>query len=169
MRGILCVSMLLYVAISCSCQKQDATAEAELAQRKTELDAREERLAQRENVVDAREKAVAERERAVAGREKAVAKNLVVQPQRQAPDAAQAEAERQRRIQQLPPELRALIPDRSRMDPKAEKDRAAQQRAVKQPGLEEIQRKKMYGTIVSPDAQPSEPDTTSPSASPTPR
>ena len=77
------------------------------------------------------EKAVDEREKAVAERERAVANTRVIQSQRQAPDAAQAEADRQRRIQQLPPELRALIPDRSRMDAeRAEKNTTTQEQAV---------------------------------------
>ena len=51
--SIFIVSLMIF-----SCQRQDSGAEAQLAQRKTELDAREEALIQRE-------KAVAERERAV--------------------------------------------------------------------------------------------------------
>src|SRR5436853_3311286 len=108
MKKTLFLSTLIPLAMICSCQKQDSGVEAQLAQRKTELDAREEALIQREKAVDEREKAVAERE-------KAVASTRVLQSQRQAPDAAQAEAERQKRIQQLPPELRALVPDRSRV------------------------------------------------------
>ena len=147
----------------CSCQKQDATAEAQLAQRKTELDVREEAVVQREKAVD-------EREKAVAQREKAVANTRIIQLQRQAPDAAQAEAERQRRIQQLPPELRALIPDRSRMDAaKAEKDAATQGRAVQtQRNPEDSRKRKMFG-IATPAAEGPEAEATSPSPSPTPQ
>src|ERR671931_2084909 len=124
MKRMFILSMLIAFAMICSCQKQDSTAEAQLAQRKTELDAREEALAQREKAVDEREKAVAERE-------KALANSRVIQSQRQAPDAAQAEAERQRRIQQLPPELRALIPDRSRIEAeRADKDRIKQEQSA---------------------------------------
>ena len=54
--------MLIASGMICSCQKQDALAEAQLAQRKTELDTREETLIQREKAADEREKAVAERE-----------------------------------------------------------------------------------------------------------
>jgi len=146
----------------CSCQKQDSTTEAQLAQRKTELDVREETLVEREKAVDQREKAVAERE-------KAMATSRVVQPRAQVPDAAQAEAERQRRIQQLPPELRALIPDRSRMEAeRADKDRIKQERAVQtQPSLEDARRKKM-SAIAGPAAQAPETEATSPSPSPTP-
>jgi hypothetical protein len=118
------LSILIPLALICSCQRQDSTAEAQLAQRKTELDVREEAIVQREKAVEQREKAVTEREKAVAG-------GRIIQRRRPAPDAAQAEAERQKRIQQLPPELRALIPDRSRIDAAtAQKDKAAQKRDV---------------------------------------
>jgi hypothetical protein len=163
MKKMFVFSMLISSAMICSCQKQDSATEAQLGQRKTELDVREEALVQREKAVDEREKAVAERERAVAN-------SRIIQPQRQAPDAAQAEAERQRRIQQLPPELRALIPDRSRMEAgRAEKQRAAQQRAVQtQPGLEDAGRKKMFA-IATPSPQVPEAEATAPSPSPTPQ
>ena len=162
MKEILFLSTLISFAMICSCQKQDSVAEAQLVQRKTELDAREEALVQREKTVDEREKAVAEREKAVANRR-------VVQSHAQVTDPAQAEAERQRRIQQLPPELKALIPDRSRIDAaKAEKDTAAQQRAIEtQPSLEDARRKKM-SAIAAPQAEVPEADATSPSPSPTP-
>jgi hypothetical protein len=162
MKKVLVLSTLIAFAMICSCQKQNSAAEAQLAQRKTELDVREEALVQREKTVDEREKAVAQRERAVAN-------SRIIQSQRQAPDAAQAEAERQRRIQQLPPELRALIPDRSRIDAgKPEKDRAAQQRAVRtQPSLEDARRKKMFA-IAAPQAEVPEAEVTSLSPSPMP-
>src|SRR5262245_786808 len=110
MKKMFVLSMLISLLMICSCQKQDSAAETQLAQRKAEL--------------DAREKAVAEKEKALA-------------PTRGLPDAqlrgpttdpAQAEAERQRRIEQLPPELRALIPDRARIE--AERARKTQDRAV---------------------------------------
>jgi len=65
MKKVFAVSMLTSLAMICSCQKQDSTAEAQLAQRKTELDLREEALVERQKAVDTREKAVAEREKAV--------------------------------------------------------------------------------------------------------
>jgi len=163
MKKTLFLSALIAFAIICSCQKQDSTAEAQLAQRKTELDVREEALVQREKAVDEREKAVAQRERAVAN-------PRIIQSQRQAPDAAQAEADRQRRIQQLPPELRALIPDRSRIDAgRAEKDTAAQQRAVQTQTSREDARRKKMSAIATPQAAVPEADATSPSLSPTPQ
>src|SRR6266508_4192532 len=111
MKKIFILSMLISFAMICSCQKQDAVAEQQLAQRKTELDARE-------TALDEREKALAERERALAEREKATANARTIAPgvQGQTPDRSQMNAERDRRIQQLPPEFRALIPDRSKVD-----------------------------------------------------
>src|SRR5437588_3679805 len=151
MKKALFLSTLISFAVICSCKKQDSAAEAQLAQRKTELDAREEALIQRE--------------KAVAEREKAVANTRIIQSQRQAPDAAQAEAERQRRIQQLPPEIKALIPDRSQANSaNVEKDRmtgdprAGAQRPRAQ---QDAQRKKpMSGAKASPEAEIPEPEAT---------
>src|SRR5262249_18366522 len=153
----LLLSTLVSFAMICSCQKNDSGAEAQLAQRKTELDAREEALIQREKAVDEKEKEVAERE-------KALANSRIIQSQRQAPDAAQAEAERQKRIQQLPPEFKALIPDRSRIEAaRTEKNAATQQRGVQtQSNLEDSRRKKM-SAIAAPEAQVSEATSPSPS------
>src|SRR5439155_24236000 len=163
MKKTLFLSTLIAFAMICSCQKQDSAAEAQLAQRKTELDVREEALIQRE-------KAVEEKQKEVAEREKALANSRIIQSQRPAPDAAQAEAERQKRIQQLPPELKALIPDRSQIGAaKAEKDRTTQQRAVQtQPGLDAARRKKM-SAIAAPQTAVPETDLNSPSPSPTPQ
>ena len=148
------LSTLVSLAMICSCQKQDSAAEAQLAQRKTELDVREEALVQRE--------------KAVAEREKAVASPPIIQSQRQVPDAAQAEAERQRRIQQLPPGLRALIPDRSRIDAaKAEKDAATQDRAVQtQRNPEDSRKRKMFGITAPPTEAPQTEADLSPSPTP---
>src|SRR5438128_620703 len=114
MKKIFIPSMLICFAMICSCQKQDSAVEQQLAQRKTELDTREAAL-------DEREKALAERERALAQREKPIANIRTIPPgvQGQTPDAAQIQAERDRRIQQLPPEFRALI-SRTPPDPPRE-------------------------------------------------
>jgi len=163
MKKISVLLMLIPLAVICSCQKEDSAAQAQLAQRRTDLDVREEALVQREKAVDEREKAVAERE-------KAVANARIIQPQRQLANAAEAEAERGRRIQQLPPELKAFILDRSRMDAaKGEKDRAAQQRAVQtQAGFEDARQKKIP-PIAEPAAEAPESEATSPVPSPTPQ
>ena len=175
MKKIFIVSILIAFAMICACQKQNSAAEQQLAQRKTALDTREAAL-------DEREKALVERERALAQRGKAAANIRTIPPgvQGQTPDAAQIQAERDRRIQQLPPEFRALIPDRSKMDSaRAEKDRMIQERrAQTQLGPEDLQRQwerklnkaKMSGEAVSPaTAAPttsSAADATSPTASP---
>jgi hypothetical protein len=59
MKKTFALSLLISLALVCSCQKQDSTAEQQLAQRKTEVDAREKAL-------DEREKALAQRETVVA-------------------------------------------------------------------------------------------------------
>jgi hypothetical protein len=59
MKRLFALSILILLAMVCSCQKQDATAEQQLAQRKAELDTREKAL-------DEREKALVEREKVVA-------------------------------------------------------------------------------------------------------
>jgi hypothetical protein len=183
MKKMFVLSMLVASATICSCQKQDALTEAQLAQRKTELDAREETLIQREKAVDEREKAVAEREKAVADKR-------IIQSQRQAPDAAQAEAERldaaqaeakrpdaaqaeaerldaaqaeaekQKTIQQLPPEFQALIRDHSSLDSRSEIEKLKR-------GFEEMRAKNM-GAIASPKATSDTQPTSSLFPSPTP-
>src|SRR5207247_4308751 len=103
MKKFFVISMLISFAMICSCQKQDLAAEQQLAQRKAEL--------------DAREKALDEREKALAEREKATASARMIPPdlqsRRQVRDPAQVKAERERRLQQLPPDLQGLIADPS--------------------------------------------------------
>ena len=94
--------MVISFAMICSCQKQDSTADAQLAQRKTEL--------------DAREKALDEREKALVEREKAVANSRIIPSRQQARNPAEVEADREKRLQQLPPELRALVPNPAQVD-----------------------------------------------------
>jgi hypothetical protein len=163
MKTTLFLSMVAAFAI-CSCQKQDSAAQAQLAQRKTELDAREDALVRREKAADEREKAIAERE-------KALGTARMIQSQAQTPDATQAEAERQRRIQQLPPEIKALIPDRSRIDAaRAEKDTATQQRAIQTQSSFENARKQKMSAITAPQTGTPEDESIAPSSpSPTPQ
>jgi len=94
--------MVISFAMICSCQKQDSAVEQQLAQRKTEL--------------DAREKALDEREKALVEKEKTVANSRIIQSRQQARNPAEVEAEREKRLQQLPPELRALIPNPVQMN-----------------------------------------------------
>ena len=101
MKRMVLLSTFICFAMICACQKQDSAAEAQLAQRKAEL--------------DTREKALDEKEKALLEREKVVANRRII-PSRQARNPAEVEADREKRLQQLPPELRALIPNREQMN-----------------------------------------------------
>ena len=181
--------MLISFAMVCSCQKQDSAAERQLAQRKTELDAREQTLDQREKELALRETVLNERERALPEKGKAIA-NARTTPtpstlqSRPIPprDPAQLKAERERRIQQLPPEVQGLIADPSR--DKADKDSRMQERlAQRQRRMEELQKARMSrdvkpGAAASPETEATSPaplaaspaaEATSPSPSPTPQ
>jgi chromosome segregation ATPase len=159
MKRIFVLSMFICFAAICACQKQDSAAEAQLAQLKAELDTREKAL-------DEREKALNEREKAIT-RYRAIPSDL--QSRRPAVDPEQARAAREKRIQQLPPELRALIPDRSSLDARtAEKDRAIEDRTQRLRRIEEERRKKM-SAITSPNADSSDTQPGSASPSPTPQ
>ena len=144
----------------CACQKQDSAADAQLAQRKSELDAREKAL-------DEREKAVSEREKNIA-KFRAIPSDI--QSRRPAVDPEQVKAEREKRMKQLPPELQALILDRSLLDARtAEKSRGTEDRSAElQRRLEDARRKKM-GAIASPNGEISDTQSSSPSPSPTPK
>ena len=173
MKKIFVLSMLIPFAMICSCQKQDSAAERQLAQRKAELDAREKAL-------DEREKALAERERATASaRTIPSPPNLQSRPippdlqsRAQVRDPAQVKAERERRLQQLPPDLQGLIADPSQgreQDPRMQERLAQRERR-----MEELQRARMahaakpFGTeATSPTPSPAI-EATSPSPSPTP-
>src|SRR5882724_12846262 len=65
MKKMFVLSMLISLAMICSCQKQDSTVEAQLAQRKVELDSREQALDEREKALEQREEAAADREKAI--------------------------------------------------------------------------------------------------------
>lgn len=120
MKKMFLLSTLASFAMICSCQKQDSAVEAQLAQRKSELDARETAVSEREKNLDARERALTERENATANTSTI---RPEPQPTKQSPNATEAKAERDRRIQQLPPEFRALIPDASRVKPQSRGDK----------------------------------------------
>ena len=152
------VSTLICFAMICACQKQDPAAEAQLAQRKAQLDTREQALAERE-------KALAEKEKMIA-RFRAIPSDL--QARKPSVDPEQAKAERERRIQQLPPELQALIRDRSLLDSQSGKAGATDDRAAElRRRLEEARKKKM-NTIASPNPETSDtqPTSQSPSVAP---
>jgi len=94
--------LVISFAMICACQKQDSAAEAQLAQRKAEL--------------DTREKALDEKEKALLEREKAVANSRIIQSRQQARNPAEVEADREKRLQQLPPQFRALVPNPAQVD-----------------------------------------------------
>jgi hypothetical protein len=102
MKRMFVLSTFICFAMICACQKQDSAAEAQLAQRKAEL--------------DTREKALDEKEKALLEREKAVANSRIIQSRQQARNPAQVEADREKRLQQLPPEFRALVPNPAQVD-----------------------------------------------------
>ena len=120
MKKIFLLSTLACFATICSCQRQDSAAEAQLTQRKSDLDARETALSERERMLDAREKALVEREKATANTNTI---RTELQSPRPIPNAAEAKTERDRRLEQLPPEFRALIPDASRVKAESSRDK----------------------------------------------
>src|SRR5882724_671792 len=102
MKRMVLLSTFLCFTMICACQKQDSAADAQLAQRKAEL--------------DTREKALDEKEKALLEREKAVANSRIIQSRQQARNPAEVEADREKRLQQLPPGLRALVPNPAQLD-----------------------------------------------------
>ena len=162
MKKILVLSVLIPFAMICSCQKQDLAAEQQLAQRKVELDAREKAL-------DEREKALAERERAITS----VRVPSDIQPRRQVRDPEQLKAERERRLQELPPDLKGLVADPSQG--RDQTDTRMQERlAQRERRMAEFEKARMAHAVrpfgaeaTSPTPSPTV-QITSPAPSPTP-
>jgi uncharacterized protein (DUF3084 family) len=71
MKKIFILPTVVALAMICACQKENLTAEQQLAQRKVELDARETALDEREKELNLRETALNETENALAKKEKA--------------------------------------------------------------------------------------------------
>jgi len=140
MKRMFVLSMLISFAMICACQKRDSAAEAQLAQRKAELDTRE---------------------KALDEREKALPRRPVVEPE-------EAKAERDRRLQQLPPELQALIRDRLLLDARTAESRGTEDRAAELRRRLEAARRKKMSAIASPNGEISDTQSSSPSPSPTP-
>jgi len=174
MNKLFILSMLLPLAMVCSCQKQDSTAEQQLAQRKVELDPREKALDERLNALDARVNALDEKVKALAEKETAAlnARTIPTDVQPQISDPAQVQAERDAAIQRFSTEIRTRIPDNSKV--KAEKDRVTQERPQRQSGQAGSQSQKQYkfqqaqkawmsGAAVSPAVQGAAPTTPTPS------
>ena len=142
MKKMSVLSMLISFALICSCQKQDSAPEQQLAERKTEPEAREtaltplierlDALDEKVNALDKKVKALFEKEQATlnAGTTGTTATGV----QGQTPDPAEVIAERDRAIQQF----RALLPNPSRV---RVGDPAKQGRpAPRQLGPEDLQR-----------------------------
>jgi len=103
MKNILVLSMLGSFVMICSCQRKDSTAEQQLAQRKVELDAREEALAERLNSLEEKVNWLDQRMKELAEKEKAAmnARTNPTDTQGQTPEPAQLQAERERVVQQF--------------------------------------------------------------------
>lgn len=146
MKKTFALSLLIPLALVCSCQKQDSTAEQQLTQRKADL--------------DVRQKELDDKEKALEQREKLVEKPTVASVPRLTP----APAEPQRTV---PPELQGLIADPSQL--RTEREQRMQERLIeRQRKIEEVQRRRVR---VSPPKQATAPSTeqaASPSPSPTP-
>jgi len=167
------LSMLILFAMICSCQKQDSTAEQQLAQRKTELDTREDALIEREKALDERVNALAEkvnaldeRVNALAENEKAAANAGMIPPAQSSDtisDPTQTKAERDRKIQEIAAEFRAMVPDSG-------KDRITKERLSEaQDALKELMRSKQPKWQMSGAAGSPALEAISPTASPTPQ
>jgi hypothetical protein len=168
MKKLFVLSMFLSFAMICSCQKQDSATEAQVAQRKAELDSREQGLNGREKELALKETVLNERARALAQKEKAIGSAPTITPDAQSggqvmdpaqlkalrdqltdpaqlkalrdqvTDPAQMKARREKVLQQLPPEVRALIPDPAQVQ--AQRDRITQQALDQRQRFQELQR-----------------------------
>ena len=145
MKRIFVLSILIPVAMICSCQKQDSAAEQELALRKTELDARENRLDERMNELGEKVKALDERVKVLAENQNAMANagTSLNGVQGETSDPAEEQAERER-IQQLAAEMRSRMADPAqRNSARAEKERRTQERLTqRQQAPEQFQSQK---------------------------
>jgi chromosome segregation ATPase len=175
MKKYFLLSMLISFAMICSCQKQDSTAEQQLAQRKTELDVREDALIQREKALDERVNALAEkvnaldeRVNALAENEKAAANARMIPPAQSSDpisDPTQAKAERDRKIQEIAAEFRAMIPNSSNQKDRITKERLSEaQGALKELMSQKQPKWQMSGAAVTPALE-----AISPTPSPTPQ
>jgi hypothetical protein len=160
MKKIFILPMLISFAMICSCQKQDSAAEQELAQRKAEMDAREKALDEKLSALDERVNGLDRRVKALAEKQNATA-NTGTNPsdvQGETPDPAQAQAERERAIQQFSAQIRSMIPNDSRM--KADHDKK------RQSALEQLQSQRQPKSKMSSGAVFPAPEAASPTAPP---
>jgi hypothetical protein len=165
------LSVIISFGMICSCQKQDSAAEQQLAQQKAEPDAREKALDEKVNALDEKVNVLNGRVNALADQKNATAnvRTIPTDPQTQISDPAQIQAERDAAVQQFSAEIRARIPNRSRV---TTGDPAKQlPPATGQLGPEDLQRQwqskldkaKMSGEASSPASEAG-----SPIPSPTP-
>ncbi len=110
MKKLFVLSMLIPLAMVCSCQKQSAAADQQLAQRKADLDTREKALDEREKALAAREKAVARAAMLPADPQLRALKkdassnvppSATIPPGLAPPDNSQLKASREKRIEEL--------------------------------------------------------------------
>ena len=167
MKRIFVLSMLIPVAMMCSCQKQDSAAEVQLAQRKAELDAREKAFDEKLNSLDERVNSLDQRVKELVEKQKAITTSGVIESRDQVPDPAQAQAqaERDRTIQQVPAEFRSMIGNDAKMKGEREREIKAQ-RTQTQHGLEKLQSQKQRKSQMSSGAVFPSAETTSPTSSP---
>src|SRR5947207_16010898 len=123
MKKLFVLSMLVPLAMVCSCQKQEAAAEQQLAQLRAELDTREE--------------ALDEREKALAKREKAVARAAMVPADRQLPALKKDAASNVPPSATIPP---GLAPRDTSQLKASRAERMEELRALRQRRLEALQR-----------------------------
>ena len=146
MKKTFALSLLIPLALVCSCQKQDSTAEQQLTQQKADL--------------DARQKALDDKEKALEQREKLVVKPRVPTVARVAPAPAEPQAT-------VPPELKGLVPDPSQL--RAEREQRMQERfADRQRKIEEVQRRRVRVSTPNQAPAASIEQAASPIPSPTP-
>ncbi len=186
--------MLIAFAMVCSCQKQDSAAEPQLAQRKAELDARQNALDEREKELALRKTVLNERGRPLAEKEKAIAnartisdaaqlkaeRDMLIQqprppevqgldpaqsldPAQAKADPAQARAETERRLQQLGPDVKMLIPSRVQTKTGERNKRMQELLGQRQRKVEELQRSRMSAGVAPPAAEATLPPTLPPS------
>ena len=159
---------MISFAMICSCTKQHLAAEQQLAQQKAELDAREKALDERVNTLDERVNVLNGRVDALAEKQKAMAnvRTIPTDPQTQSSDPAQVQAERNAAIQRFSAEIRARIPDASKM---------LDGETRRQAGLEPPKFEMSSGGAIFPAPEATSPtpspaiETTSPTQSPTPQ
>lgn len=148
MKKTFALSLLVPLALVCSCQKQDSSAEQQVTQRKTEL--------------DAREKALDDKEKALEQREKVVTQARVPSVARIAPAPSPAEPR-----STVPPEMQGLVADPSAG--RAEREQRLQERLIeRQRKIEEVQKRRVRVRPPTQAVAPSTQEAASPIPSPTP-